>query len=630
MVPATDGTGTTVNQTGERFDIDGGTHSTDAQNLFHSFEVFSLEVGEQANFITQPSVQNVLARVRGGVPSILNGLLQISGESSPNLFLLNPAGVLFGAEARLNLPGNLTVTTADAVGFSQGWFNAVGENAVGDNNYSALLGAPTGEFVFLSDRPGSIVNEGALSLSEDAALTLMGGNVVNTGSLAVPGGVLTLVALPDGEHVRLSQAGSLLSLELSMLSPDEATGVNVPTLTPLDLPALLTMTAAHSASALTVDADGSVRLTARPDQTTVQVSERPGSATLSGDISVEAVVGEQAVGGAIAVVGDRIALFDAALSASGNDGGGTIRIGGDYRGGESLPHAQHTWIDVNSVLTADAHEQGTGGQVIVWADDTTQHLGHISATGGMWAGDGGFVEVSGKSRLRFQGTVDTRAEHGQVGSLLLDPEDIIITSTFNAAHDTEILDGNIFASDGGSESFFISENTLESLSGSTDVTLEATNDITIQDLDDDLLDFFSGNSITIKADADGNGAGSVFMDDTNDTLAASGRSLTLSGNQLALGNLDTSGAEIGGNITLISGSSVSTGNLLSAGFQQGGNLSISAPESIFVEDADTSSSFLSGDIDIVSQAGDITTGSLFVGDNNGDIGSVNLTAPGVI
>ncbi|MEL6605315.1 MAG: filamentous hemagglutinin N-terminal domain-containing protein [Cyanobacteria bacterium J06614_10] len=124
MVPATDGTGTTVNQTGERFDIDGGTHSTDAQNLFHSFEVFSLEVGEQANFITQPSVQNVLARVSGGVPSILNGLLQISGESSPNLFLLNPAGVLFGAEARLNLPGNLTVTTADAIGFSQGWFNA--------------------------------------------------------------------------------------------------------------------------------------------------------------------------------------------------------------------------------------------------------------------------------------------------------------------------------------------------------------------------------------------------------------------------------------------------------------------------------------------------------------------------
>ncbi|MEL6453086.1 MAG: CHAT domain-containing protein [Cyanobacteria bacterium J06623_5] len=625
IVPAADGTGTTVSQTGERFDIDGGTHSTDAQNLFHSFKVFSLEVGEQANFITQPSVQNVLARVSGGVPSILNGLIQVSGESGPNLFLLNPAGVLFGAEARLNLPGNLTVTTADAVGFSQGWFNAIGEN-----NYSALLGAPTGEFAFLSDFPGSIVNEGALSLGEDAALTLMGGNVVNTGSLTVPGGTLTLVALPDGEHVRLSQAGSLLSLELSMLSPDEAAGVNAPTLTPLDLPALLTMTAAHSASALAVDADGSVRLTAGPDQTTVQVGDQPGDATLSGDISVEAVVGEQAVGGAIAVMGDRIALFDASLSASGNSGGGTIHIGGNYRGGENLPHAQHTWIDANSVLSADAHEQGAGGQVIVWADDTTQHFGHISATGGLWGGDGGFVEVSGKSRLRFQGTVDTRAEQGQVGSLLLDPENITITSTFSAAHDSEILDGNIFAADGGSESFFISENTLESLSGSTDVTLEATNDITIQDLDDDLLNFFSGNSITIKADADGNGAGSVFMNDINDTLAASGQSLTISGNQLELGNLDTSGPEIGGDITLISDSSVSTGNLVSAGFQQGGNLSISASESIFIEDADTSSNLLSGDIDIVSQAGDITTGSLFVGEGSGDIGSVNLAAPGVI
>lgn len=416
IVPATDGTGTTVNQTDQRFEVDGGTHSAGGQNLFHSFESFSLEAGEEAHFITQPAVQNVLARVTGGLPSVLNGLLQLSGDSGPNLFLLNPAGVLFGAEARLNLPGNFTVTTADAVGFSQGWFNAVGEN-----DYSALLGEPTGEFVFLSNHPGSIVNEGTLSLNADTALTLIGGSVVNTGSLTAPSGLLTLAALPDGQGVRLSQAGSLLSLELSVLSPDEAAGINVPSWTPLDLPALLTMSTAQSASALMVEADGSVQLTTQTGQTT-QIDRQPGSTVISGAVSVEAV-GEDAVGGEIAVVGDRITLLGASLSASGTAGGGTIRIGGDYRGANTLPHARHTWVNANSVLSADAHHRGDGGQVIIWAEDTTQFLGDITAAGGLLDGDGGSVEVSGKSRLRFQGTVDTRSENGNVGSLLLDPED---------------------------------------------------------------------------------------------------------------------------------------------------------------------------------------------------------------
>ncbi|MEL6453423.1 MAG: CHAT domain-containing protein [Cyanobacteria bacterium J06623_5] len=624
IVPATDGTGTTVNQTDQRFEVDGGTHSAGGQNLFHSFESFSLEAGEEAHFITQPAVQNVLARVTGGLPSVLNGLLQLSGDSGPNLFLLNPAGVLFGAEARLNLPGNFTVTTADAVGFSQGWFNAVGEN-----DYSALLGEPTGEFVFLSNHPGSIVNEGTLSLNADTALTLIGGSVVNTGSLTAPSGLLTLAALPDGQGVRLSQAGSLLSLELSVLSPDEAAGINVPSWTPLDLPALLTMSTAQSASALMVEADGSVQLTTQTGQTT-QIDRQPGSTVISGAVSVEAV-GEDAVGGEIAVVGDRITLLGASLSASGTAGGGTIRIGGDYRGANTLPHARHTWVNANSVLSADAHHRGDGGQVIIWAEDTTQFLGDITAAGGLLDGDGGSVEVSGKSRLRFQGTVDTRSENGNVGSLLLDPENITITSTFSAPHDSEVLDGSIFASDGGSDSFIISEYTLEFLSGNTDVTLEASNDITIQDLDDNVLDFLGGSSaLTIKADADGDGAGGVFMYDLSDTLVAPGRSLTISGSQLQLGNIDTSGAELGGSITLTSGSSVRTGNIDSFGFQQGGNVVINAPENVLVENVDTSSHHLSGNIDIVSQAGNITTGELFAGDTNGDIGSINLSAPGEI
>ena len=72
---------------------------------------------------------------------------------------------------------------------------------------------------------------------------------------------------------------------------------------------------------------------------------------------------------------------------------------------------------------------GDGGRVIVWADDQTQSFGAISARGGSQGGDGGFVEVSGKHRLQFASTVDTRAPMGKTGILLLDPDHIqVVTS----------------------------------------------------------------------------------------------------------------------------------------------------------------------------------------------------------
>ncbi|MEL7521554.1 MAG: filamentous hemagglutinin N-terminal domain-containing protein [Cyanobacteria bacterium J06553_1] len=117
ITAAADGTGTTIRQTGSQFTIEQGRLSGDAANLFHSFETFSLQAGERANFVSSPTVQNILTRVTGQSPSVINGQLQISANGAqPNLFFMNPAGVLFGPSATLNLPGNLTVTTADGIG----------------------------------------------------------------------------------------------------------------------------------------------------------------------------------------------------------------------------------------------------------------------------------------------------------------------------------------------------------------------------------------------------------------------------------------------------------------------------------------------------------------------------------
>jgi filamentous hemagglutinin family protein len=111
ITPAPDGTGTVVTQNGNRLDISGGSWSSDRANLFHSFQQFGLSDGQIANFLSNHSIDNILGRVVGGSPSIIDGLIQVTGGNS-NLFLMNPAGIIFGRNASLNVPADFMATTA--------------------------------------------------------------------------------------------------------------------------------------------------------------------------------------------------------------------------------------------------------------------------------------------------------------------------------------------------------------------------------------------------------------------------------------------------------------------------------------------------------------------------------------
>jgi filamentous hemagglutinin family protein len=109
IVPAVDGTNTIVTTNGNRLDISGGQLSSDRANLFHSFLEFGLTPNQIANFLSNPSIVNILGRVTGGNPSIINGVIQVTGGNS-NLYLINPAGIIFGSSASLNVPGDFTAT----------------------------------------------------------------------------------------------------------------------------------------------------------------------------------------------------------------------------------------------------------------------------------------------------------------------------------------------------------------------------------------------------------------------------------------------------------------------------------------------------------------------------------------
>ena len=128
IAPAPDGTNTVVTPNGNRYDISGGSLSGDRANLFHSFTQFGLSEGQTANFLTNPNIQNILGRITGGNPSLINGLIKVTGGNS-NLFLMNPAGMIFGPNASLNVPGSFNASAATGIGFGNNqWFSAIGNN----------------------------------------------------------------------------------------------------------------------------------------------------------------------------------------------------------------------------------------------------------------------------------------------------------------------------------------------------------------------------------------------------------------------------------------------------------------------------------------------------------------------
>jgi filamentous hemagglutinin family protein len=530
IIPAGDGVGTTVTPSGDRYDIMGGQRSGDGSNLFHSFSQFGLSQGQIANFLATPDIQNILARVVGGEASWIQGLIQVSG-SNVNLYLLNPAGIIFGTNASLNLPAAFTATTANAVGFGDQWFNAAGSN-----NYAALGGNPT-RLAFTMTQPGAIANSGNLAVGSGQHLSLIGGTVVNTGNLTAPAGEITVAAIPGQSSVQLSQIGSLLSLQVQPPNPDNSTAWTLPIPA---LPALLTGGDSSNATNIAVNAQGQVMLSGSG----MGLDLHPGTALVAGKLDVSG-----AVGGTVRVLGDRIGVVGATLEASGATQGGNILVGGNYQGQGPLPNASRTDISSGAVLNANANQSGDGGQVVVWADDTTGFSGKINARGAA-AGQGGSAEVSGKQTLLFRGEVDLSAPQGKTGILLLDPVNITVVAGAGGPDDLQLADGQILAGDGGTSSFTISEAALESLAGNTSVVLQASNDILINPLSDTNLSFAIGvGSITFTADADGVGGGSFAMPATN-TIRTSGRSLTISGADLNLGNIDTSSTTTGGAVNL--------------------------------------------------------------------------------
>jgi len=589
IIAAPKDTNTQVNQHGNRIDISGGTLSRDKANLFHSFTQFGLTQDQIANFLSNPSIQNILGRVNGGDPSIINGLIQVTGGNS-NLYLMNPSGILFGPSARLNVPASFTATTATGIGIASNWFSASGVN-----DYAALVGTPN-TFAFSLTQPGAIANAGTLTVGEGQNLVLLGGTVVNTGTLQAPGGQILVAAVPGQNLVRISQPGMLLSLEVE---PSTGRQPNSWTGTVASLPQLLTKGGeVGNATKMTKNSDGTVVLSGSG----ISVPDAPGTAIASGTLDVSSTAPGE-TGGHVQVLGSLVGLVDANINASGSKDGGSVLIGGDYQGKGIVPNAQRTYVSSNSLIAADSLINGNGGRVIVWADETTRFYGKITARGGPTGGDGGFVETSGKQNLDFNGWVDVGASLGKGGLLLLDPDSVVIDTT--GGDDAKFTGQNILAIDPPT-TFKISAGKVVAMLNTGDVSISANNNIDVKS----------------KIDATSN---SNSNSNSNSLTLEAGK-INLEADILVKANLTFNGAVIlGNNITLRGNTSVRFNETVDSLSGQANNLTVNSPNTVFKQDVSLNNLTTQGSGSTYFY-GNVTGNTLKFQDNIGIFGSdITLT-----
>jgi filamentous hemagglutinin family protein len=189
-------------------------------NRFHSFTRFDVDEGRSVRFLNSSNdTLNIFARVTGNDRSFIMGQLGIQNElgitSNPNLFLINPNGITFGPNSRLNVSGSFFATTANAIQFgNQGSFSTitpdVSSQVLSINPTAFLFGQGVPQSIVSQARPVNSNESVGLRVPNEQSLLFLGGNIfLDSGYLSAPGGRVELGAIAQMGTVGLNPDRSL-------------------------------------------------------------------------------------------------------------------------------------------------------------------------------------------------------------------------------------------------------------------------------------------------------------------------------------------------------------------------------------------------------------------------------------
>ncbi len=471
LLPATaqvisDGTtNTIINQSGNNFTILNGINK--GNNLFHSFSNFSVPTGDSATFdlINTPNITTIFSRVTGGNVSNIDGLIQtLHGNNPVSLFLMNPAGIVFGQNAVLNIGGSFVGTTANSIKFTDGTeFSAVNPTAKPLLTMSVPIGLQMGS------NPGTITVQGSghqqliknvnlfnpstrsdtggLRVSAGNTLALVGGDVTLTGgTLTAPGGRIELGGVENG-LVTLNPTAQGFTLDYSGISSFR----NL----------LLTQEALVDASGTPA---GSVQLQGRQitlqDGSIVWLQNR--GTTQGGNIDVQATESLEINGFTPNSSNPNNTFSQILMETTGSGTGGDIRVttqqlrvlngglisntnfGVTPGGNVQVNATESILVDGNfndnnvSQITASALSQGQGGNIILSTPQLSILNGGIVAAPTVGRGNGGDVTIQAdsivvdgatQSRQANSGLSTSSLATGNAGNLTLNTRTLTVSNS---------------------------------------------------------------------------------------------------------------------------------------------------------------------------------------------------------
>jgi filamentous hemagglutinin family protein len=615
-------TSTTVNTNGNNFQINDGDRA--GSNLFHSFRDFSVRNGGEAFFNNANDIVNIFSRVTGGNISNIDGLLRANG--SANLFLINPAGIIFGNNARLDIGGSFYGTSADSILFEDGEFSATDL----DNPPLLTINAPIG--LSLRDNPGDITvrgngqgrrsntdlidTEDALRVDSNQTFALIGGNLNLEGAtIKTAGGRIELGSVEGNTRVNLTSIAEGFSLgyeevqnfrdiQLSQAATVDASGLVSGDIRVQGNNITLTegsqIEASTVGTSLSQDSPGSVEINAI-DTITIDGEDLsnsfrsgifnqvyPGAVGNAGELNITTAnlaltnggqinvsTGGQGDGGSIDINATESVTLDG-TNADGNVPsaiGNTVESGAVGNAGALNITTANLTLTNGGQINVSTGGQGDGGSIDINATNLSlTNAGQIQAnTSGQ--GDGGSIDINATGSITLDGTnADGDAPSGIFN--------IVQSSAVGNAGALNITTANLTLTNAGQ----IQASTLGQGDGGS-IDINATESITLDGTNAD-GDVPSGILNTVESGAVGNG-GVIDLTANNLSLTNGGQIQTIvrgANEQLGL----EAGNGIAGNIIInvdgrvsIDATNSSVPSLISSSLQPGatgqsGNININA------------------------------------------------------
>src|SRR5215510_12340591 len=491
-----------------------------------NWNTFSVGAGGTVNFNQPGASSATLNRVTSSTPSSIAGTINAPGT----VMLVNPNGIAITKSGVINT-GSFVASTLGIKNedFLAGKYNFQGNGASAPVTNSGLINVSNGAFVALLG--GRVPNRGvisaklgkvALGSGEAATIDLSGDGFI---SVAVPSNQVQNLRDGHGKALvsnkgKINANGGTVVLSAATAKNAFQQAVNVPGSIRansvgvhggkivlnggdggiVNVGGTLAANGGRSGSGGSIAVAGAKisipgKIAANGHKGGHIAVTSAGNLSVAGKVSAKGRAGQ---GGRIDLAGKDISLTHAKVNASGATGGGLVRIGGQFRGGNAnksdplyqayvgrwgtlppIAAAATVKVDAGTKIDVSARRAGDGGTAVIWSNERTSFAGEVRGTGGVNFGNGSYAEVSSKGVLGFSGHVNLKASNGPNGTLLLVPINLTNSTASASSQRSSGGDPNTFSPTTSAANSVLNTTDLQNALASANVIATTNGTITV-------------------------------------------------------------------------------------------------------------------------------------------------------